>query len=575
MNRLIRKLLPPALGAVIGLAGLTAASATAEAAASPAAGGCAGTAVVGIGLPSGAVPRLAGAPAGTSVQRAGGSAGLCGPSRFAAEALPVTVAGSTYYPSLGGGPALAERIVHLAGRAGSLPVSYEDVGPLSTRVVPASDVRVLSSTGARSTLQLSAAASAGLRPGGIVVALSASGRGLALVGRIVDVRLGRNGALVATRSASPLLAFSRMRLQWRGPLSRTIEALSVGATAGRGVGLGVGVRASSDSASPSASCSGGASLSLNGSVSFSPTASFSLGWTWVWDWITYVPEVSGSVSVSPGASASLTLSANGAVTCGASVGLPSIDLGSICTEFGCITLQLGGSADLSGTASETMSETATESLGGSVGANFNFGATGSGFSPFDSLSLSGSTRSTSEWFGSASASIDPTLSVLYGIPGVGGVGPTVGMSANLTFNGNPSGWNLTAGTSASVGVALDVDIPYTSWGFNWSDSYSWPLGTWTLASGSWISYPTYYSGYWGNQLTSLSGHSNVTVEGLSDARQVGSISDFQTNNSSFSCLNGASLNVWTAPKEFPGEYVVHNGGQGPQCTYGTWTFPIG
>ncbi len=573
MNQRFRKLLPPMLGAVIVLAGLTAAGGTAEAAGAPASNACPGTAVAGTGLPPGVLPRLSGAPAGTSLRGTGASVTLCGPSRFAAEALPVTVAGATYYPSVGGGPSLGERIARNGRGSGSLAVSYADVAPAGTRVVPATSVHVLSVAGSQSTVQISPAVSAGLRPGEIVVALSANGRGFALVQRLVQVRVTPEGDIAVTRSASPLQAFSRVQLHWRGPLRSTIEALGLGTTAGRGVGLGVGIRASSDSTS--AGCSGGASLSLSGSVSFSPSASFSLGWTWVWDWITYVPEVSGSVSVSPGASASLTLAANGAVTCGASVGLPSIDLGSICTEFGCITLQLGGSANLTGTASETMSETATESLGGSVGANFNFGATGSGFSPFDSLSLSGSTKSTSEWFGSVSASINPTLSVLYGIPGVGGVGPTVGMSANLTFNGNPSGWNLTAGTSASVGVALDVDIPYTSWGFNWSDSYSFALGTWTLASGSWTSYPTYYSGYWGNQLTSLSGHGNVTVEGLSDASLVGAISDFQTNNSSFSCLNGESLYVWKAPKEFPGDYVVHNGAQGSQCTYGTWTFPIG
>jgi hypothetical protein len=54
---------------------------------------------------------------------------------------------------------------------------------------------------------------------------------------------------------------------------------------------------------------------------------------------------------------------------------------------------------------------------------------------------------------------------------------------------------------------------------------------------------------------------------------VGVISNFETSNPAFSCLDGESIYVWTAPAQFPGLYVVHNGDEGSQCTYGTWTFP--
>jgi hypothetical protein len=82
----------------------------------------------------------------------------------------------------------------------------------------------------------------------------------------------------------------------------------------------------------------------------------------------------------------------------------------------------------------------------------------------------------------------------------------------------------------------------------------------------------YYTGFWSGSQT-LTHVTNVTVEGLPDATQVGVISDFQTNDPTYSCLNGEDLNLWTAPNEFPNEFVIHNGDQGSQCAYGTWTFP--
>ena len=82
-----------------------------------------------------------------------------------------------------------------------------------------------------------------------------------------------------------------------------------------------------------------------------------------------------------------------------------------------------------------------------------------------------------------------------------------------------------------------------------------------------------YTGVWLGNVTTLTHVANVTVEGLPDETLVGTIGNFQTSDPSYSCLNGETINVFTAPKEFPNEYVVHNGLQGSQCTYGTWTFP--
>ncbi len=97
-------------------------------------------------------------------------------------------------------------------------------------------------------------------------------------------------------------------------------------------------------------------------------------------------------------------------------------------------------------------------------------------------------------------------------------------------------------------------------------------GTWT--------YVPFYAGTWQGRWTQLSHVANVTVEGLSDSHLVGQITNFQTDDPYYECLTGTSgstgetVNVWEAPKEFPGELVVHNGDQGPQCVYGTWTFRV-
>lgn len=94
------------------------------------------------------------------------------------------------------------------------------------------------------------------------------------------------------------------------------------------------------------------------------------------------------------------------------------------------------------------------------------------------------------------------------------------------------------------------------------------LGSATPASGA-----TYtYAGTWDGQAVTLTHVPNATVEAYSDAQEIGQLEDFQTNDPAYSCLDGQALNVWRAPAEYPGELVVHNGDQGAQCAYGTWTF---
>ncbi len=84
-----------------------------------------------------------------------------------------------------------------------------------------------------------------------------------------------------------------------------------------------------------------------------------------------------------------------------------------------------------------------------------------------------------------------------------------------------------------------------------------------------------YSGTYDGQyvtLTRLFGAS-TSIEDLPDATQVGYLYNFSTTNSTVACLDGEPILVWTAPNEYPGEYIAHNGNQGTQCAYVTLLFP--
>ncbi len=100
-------------------------------------------------------------------------------------------------------------------------------------------------------------------------------------------------------------------------------------------------------------------------------------------------------------------------------------------------------------------------------------------------------------------------------------------------------------------------------------------GTWVFA----MNRPPvrFFSGIWQGHRIRIWNVRNVTVEKLPDARKVGVLRDFiarepHTARPPFYLLNGETINVWVAPHEFPGKYVVHNGMQGTQKTYGTWVF---
>src|SRR5947209_6637896 len=67
---------------------------------------------------------------------------------------------------------------------------------------------------------------------------------------------------------------------------------------------------------------------------------------------------------------------------------------------------------------------------------------------------------------------------------------------------------------------------------------------------------------------------NVSVERFRDAAVVGKCQSLRTNDRFYNRLIGKSINVFFAPREYPGVLVVHNGRQGKQPVFGTWTFAI-
>ena len=93
-------------------------------------------------------------------------------------------------------------------------------------------------------------------------------------------------------------------------------------------------------------------------------------------------------------------------------------------------------------------------------------------------------------------------------------------------------------------------------------------GTWTFPR------PLSYTGEWSGSTTYLDPAPRQAVEQLPDATLVGTLEDFQTNSDYFACLNGASVDVYTAPAEFPGKLVARSGLGASACAFGVWTFTV-
>lgn len=85
---------------------------------------------------------------------------------------------------------------------------------------------------------------------------------------------------------------------------------------------------------------------------------------------------------------------------------------------------------------------------------------------------------------------------------------------------------------------------------------------------------TYFYCNWQGNWIRLKHVPNVSVERFKDAVVLGKCKSLRTNDKYYKRLIGKNVNVFYSPKEYPGVFVVHNGRQGFQPVFGTWTFPI-
>ncbi len=356
-----------------------------------------------------------------------------------------------------------------------LNVSYLDQAPLTTIVLPRSQVRVpsgrfLPAFGALTLAKSSLTSN--VRPGDIVVAPISPGLPHGILGAVTGVSSSASGLSLLTRPTTPFRAFSRGTLHLAAvqpaavvrtltglsaPQSRTPHNLSVGC---------------------------GTNLNVSGSASFQPAASLNLGWSWGPWYAPWQVEISGSFSLSPGVSGQITVSSAAGVNCNVSADLPPITIATVCTEIGCFTFNLLVTASVDGQVGVAFTQSLQEQLSGSVGASFSFGYNGSSFQQSDSLALTGSSNTTGAWRGSVGVGIGPALQVLYGIPDVAGAGPQVGVQDTATLSSTDTGWSIEGGVQASVGFAMEA------LGFGYTNSIDIPVFNVALASGSWPTQPS-------------------------------------------------------------------------------------
>jgi phospholipase C len=81
-----------------------------------------------------------------------------------------------------------------------------------------------------------------------------------------------------------------------------------------------------------------------------------------------------------------------------------------------------------------------------------------------------------------------------------------------------------------------------------------------------------YSAVWNGKQVSLISTPQVEPGRVSDAKRIGQASSFQSNDSAYQCLEGATLRAWSLPAEFPGRIVISRRGT-PGCRAGTWVLP--
>ncbi len=453
----------------------------------PPEGACTPVSVTIVGLPQGAQAGvvLSGPSGYRHIFNSSGSVCLNAAGTYALVSEPVALGShQTAYPTTPGG-ALSEQSIAVdvpsppTPLAKAVTLSFYDQAPDTTfvlspglLVVPSG--RQLASSG--SFTLVNSPATSGISNGDIIVAPVTASTPHGLLGRVTAVNKAASALAVTTVPVSPFRAFSQAELT----VAATAPAPVSTPLSGPGQTGGAEAAPAHRSTTAASTQSGCSNAPFYAQATFQPAASLNLGWhpgPWYAPWQV---EITGSFSLSPNMTGSVAVDSPSGLNCTASTDLGPYPIGTIWTEFGSFTLNLVADASLSGDIDGEIDQTIDFGLTGSAGASFRFGGGGNGFSPSDTLGLSGSSGgSTSPWQGSLNVDINPALQVLYGIEGLVGAGPQVGVNDQTTLTGNSGGWSLQGALEGTVGVAFEA------LGYSYDTSVSIPLVSRTLDAGPW------------------------------------------------------------------------------------------
>lgn len=335
----------------------------------------------------------------------------------------------------------------------------------------------------RVTLRIPARIPPGLLHVGDIVVVRTTGAAHRSLVRVT--RLGTDhGRRVATAVSVPADALSAFRsaVTGTGRTLRTPVALRPRAAGGHVLPGATPVLPGATPADTDVEC--GITGTLTGALAFEPTAggSISVVWVDVWMGIVWAPEISGTVWFDPHLSATLAAESLSG-SCEVAWDTGSEELASIDTPAGPLSVCFGAAGSLGASVGVTFSQDLTATLAGRIGTNFRFGTVGTGLSPFNDVTTTGTaTTPTASWNGEIWVSGGPSVEAEWGYCGIAGVGASATLTETLTLTGSPSGW---AGTiQDSVNAAVNLDL--LDWSFSRS-VYNWNFIDDTFVSGTWPS----------------------------------------------------------------------------------------
>ncbi len=121
---------------------------------------------------------------------------------------------------------------------------------------------------------------------------------------------------------------------------------------------------------------------------------------------------------------------------------------------------------------------------------------------------------------------------------------------------------------------LNASLAPGTYAFEFYDAGTSGTDNVTVTSPMVVKFSVYsYTGSYVGQGVSLSLIANA-VSSYSDAHITGNLTGFHTDDPRYSCLDGSTLNVWTAQKEHAGVLVVDNSRQASQCKRINATFTL-